>query len=328
LLTFDGSRQACHWGQDAAAPPGIFGSGNAPSLMRRNYVSNSNDGYWLTNNRQLLTGPGNGYSPMYGPVGVPQHLRTRLGFVQLDGLLAERGRLGLDDLEALLFSNRVHAAELVLPDLLAGCRGTADQTLAAACAALEGWDRKVNLDSRGAILFREFWLRAIDIPDIWAVPFDPADPVHTPHGLTPAAVAPLLAALRTAALHLQALAVPLDAPLGAYQAEVRNGTRYPIHGGIGDVDGVLNALHMRTPLTDQGYLDVAWGTSYVQLVAFDDIGPVARGLLTYGQSTDPASPHYSDQLPLYAAKHLFALPFAPRQLQAEGGGQRMTVSER
>jgi acyl-homoserine-lactone acylase len=328
LLTFDGSRQACHWGQDADAPPGIFGSGNAPSLMRRDYVSNSNDGYWLTNSHQLLTGPGSGYSPLYGPVGVPQHLRTRLGFVQLDALLAEHGRLGIDDLQASLFLNRVHAAELVLPDLLAGCRGTLDQQLAAACTVLEIWDRKVNLDSRGAILFREFWLQVADLSDKWAVPFDPADPVHTPRGVAPAAVAPLLAALRAAALKLQTLAVPLDAPLGEYQIEVRNGTRYPIHGGIGDVDGVLNAVHMKTGLTEQGYLDVAWGTSYVHLVAFDDNGPVARGLLAYGQSTDPASPYYADQLPLYVAKQLFALPFTQRQLQVEGGGQRLTVSER
>lgn len=328
LLTFDGSRQACHWGQDADAPQGIFSGSNSPSLMRRDYVSNSNDGYWLTNSRQLLTGPGSGYSPLYGPVGVPQHLRTRLGFVQLDALLAERGRLGIDDLEASLFLNRVYAAELVLPELLAGCRGTLDPLLAAACTTLESWDRKVNLDSRGAILFREFWLRVVDIPDKWAVPFDPSDPVHTPRGVAPAAVAPLLAALRAAALQLQSLAVPLNAPLGEYQVEVRNGTRYPVHGGIGDIDGVLNALHMQTGLTDRGYLDVAWGASYIQLVAFDDDGPVARGLLTYGQSTDPASPYYADQLPLFAAKQLFDLPFTPKQVQAQGGGQRSTVSER
>jgi acyl-homoserine-lactone acylase len=328
LPTFDGSRQACHWGQDADAPPGIFSGSNAPSLIRRDYVSNSNDGYWLTNSRQLLIGPGSGYSPLYGPVGVPQHLRTRLGFVQLDALLAEHGRLGIDDMEAALFLNRVYAAELILPDLLAGCHGTFDHLLAAACTTLENWDRKVNLDSRGAILFREFWLRVVEIPDKWKVPFDPSDPVHTPRGVAPGAVTPLLAALRAAALQLQALAVPLDAPLGDYQVEVRNGTRYPIHGGIGDVDGVLNAVHMQTGLTAEGYLDVAWGASYIQLVAFDDHGPVARGMLTYGQSTDPASPYYADQLPLYVAKQLFALPFTQKQMQAEGGGQRSTVSER
>jgi acyl-homoserine-lactone acylase len=328
LLMFNGSRSSCHWGQDSDAPPGIFGSGNAPVMTRRDYVSNSNDGYWLTNSRQLLTGPGSGYSPLYGPVGVPQHLRTRLGFVQLDDQLAVRGRLSIDDLEALLFSNRVHAAELVLPDLLASCRNSVDRTLAAACAALNGWDRKVDAASRGAILFREFWLQASALPDKWAVPFDPADPVHTPRGVATAAVAPMLAALRAAALQLGELGIPLDAPLGEYQTEVRQGVRYPIHGGIGDVDGVSNALHMKSTLTAEGYRDVAWGTSYVQLVGFDENGPVARGMLAYGQSTDPVSPYYSDQLPLYMSKRLVPLPFTPEQILADGNQQRTTVSDK
>lgn len=328
LLVFDGSRSSCHWGQDSDAPPGIFGSTSAPVLMRRDYVSNSNDSYWLTNSRQLLTGPGSGYSPLYGPVGVPQHLRTRLGFVQLDNQLAENGRLSMDDLQALVFSNRVHAAELVLPDLLAGCRGTADRVLAAACAALAGWDRKVDVDSRGAILFREFWLQAATLAGLWAVPFNPADPVNTPRGIAPAAIVPMLAALRTAAVRLGDLGVLLDAPLGKYQMEVRNGVRYPIHGGIGDVDGVLNAMHTKSVLTGEGYGGVAWGTSYVQLVGFDDNGPVARGLLAYGQSTDPASPYYSDQLPLYVSKRLVPLPFTQEQILADGNRQRTTVSDK
>ncbi|MBB3225399.1 acyl-homoserine-lactone acylase [Massilia umbonata] len=328
ILMFDGSRSRCHWGQDSNAPPGIFGSGNAPAQMRRDYVSNSNDSYWLTNSRHFLTGPGSGYSPLYGPVGVPQHLRTRLGFVQLDERLAEHGRLNLGDLEALLFANRVHAAELVVPDLIAGCRGTADPTLDAACAVLASWDRKVDVDSRGAILFREFWLQASTLPDMWAVPFDPADPVRTPRGVAPAAVASMLAALRATALQMDALGVPLDAPLGEYQIEIRKGVRYPVHGGIGDVDGVTNALHMKSALTEQGYRDVAWGTSYVQLVGFDDRGPVARGLLAYGQSTDPASPYYSDQLPLFVSRQLATLPFTHEQILADGNRQQVTVSER
>ncbi len=94
------------------------------------------------------------------------------------------------------------------------------------------------------------------------------------------------------------------------------------------MDGVYNALHMKTGLTEHGYLGVAWGTSYIQLVAFDGHGPVARGLLTYGQSTDPASPYHSDQLPLHAAKQLFPLPFTRAQVEADGRGRKVSVSER
>jgi acyl-homoserine-lactone acylase len=148
ILLFDGSRSACHWGRDAGAPPGIFAADSAPSMQRTDYVANSNDSYWLTNSRQLLTGAGEGYSPLYGPVGVEQHLRTRLGFLQLDERLAQPARLGLDDLQALLFSNRVHAAELVLPELLQACPGGPDALLLAACATLAAWDRTSTVAAR------------------------------------------------------------------------------------------------------------------------------------------------------------------------------------
>ncbi|TWI39935.1 acyl-homoserine-lactone acylase [Pseudoduganella flava] len=327
LLMLDGARTSCHWGRDPNAPAGIFSDASAPAMARRDYVANSNDSYWLTNSRQLLTGPPPyGYSPLYGAVGVPQHLRTRLGFLQLDERLAQRGRLDIVDLAELLFSNRVHAAELVLPDLLAACRGVTDATTVAACAVLGGWDRKVDLQSRGAILFREFWLHASALPDKWAIPFDPGDPVRTPRGVAAQAVAPMLVMLKEAAQRLLAFGIGLDAPLGQFQSETRNGQRYPMHGGIGDVDGVYNALHMKTGLSERGYENVAWGTSYIQLVRFDEAGPVAHGLLAYSQSTDPTSPYYADQLPLYSAKALVLLPFTDDQIAADGNYRRMTVS--
>ncbi|TWI60272.1 acyl-homoserine-lactone acylase [Pseudoduganella lurida] len=325
LLLFDGSRSACHWGRDPGAPPGIFAGSSAPAMLRTDYVANSNDSYWLTNTGQLLTGPGEGYSPLYGPVGVEQHLRTRLGFLQLDQRLAQPGKIGPGDLQALLFSNRVHAAELVLPDLLEACKGGEDAALAASCSVLAAWDRKADLDSAGAVLFREFWLRASQLTDRWAVPFDAADPVHTPRGIADSAKKPMLAALAAAARRLQSLGIPLDARLGNYQADARGGAATPVHGGIGDVDGVYNALHMATDLTALGYGNVVWGTSYIQLVGFDAQGPVAQGLLAYGQSTDPRSEHHADQLPMYSAKTLVPLPFTAEQVRAAGIRSRIVL---
>ncbi len=329
LFTFDGSRSACHWGRDADAPPGIFGPGSAPAMSRNDYVANSNDSYWLTNSRQLMTGPAPaGYSPLYGPVNVPQHLRTRLGFLQLDERLAQQPQLALDDLEQLLFSNRVHAAELVMPDLLAGCRARTDAALLAACVVLDAWDGRADLDSRGAMLFREFWMKVAELPDMWRVPFDPADPVHTPRGVAASAMAPMLSALLDTAAQLQGLGIPLDAQLRDYQVDRRAGNQTPIHGGIGDIDGVYNAVHMKETLTAHGYEGVAWGASYIQLVGFDDAGPVARGLLAYGQATDPASPHFADQLPLYSSKTVVPLPFTQEQIRADENYRRTVLTDR
>jgi acyl-homoserine-lactone acylase len=318
LLTFDGARANCGWGLDPLAPMGTFSPANGPSMLRTDYVANSNDSYWLTNARKLLKGPPPlGYSPLYGPTDVEQSLRTRIGFRQLEEKIAERGRLQLTDLQELAFANRLHAAELVLPDLLPRCIATADADLQPACAALAAWDRRVNLDSRGAVLFREFWNLAAGIPGKWLVPLDPADPVNTPRALAPAATPAMLTALKTAMQKLQALGIPLDGRLGDYQSETRNGVRVPLHGGIGNFDGSYNSIRMRTGLLADGYRDVAWGTSYVQTVTFDAAGPVAYAMLTYGQSVDPKSPHYSDQLQLFSQKQFPLLPFSPDKIRAD-----------
>lgn len=69
------------------------------------------------------------------------------------------------------------------------------------------------------------------------------------------------------------------------------------------------------PAGQAGYGPVVHGTSYVQIVGFDDDGPVADAVLLYGQSTDSASPHFHDQLErLWAAGRWLRLPFSPEEV--------------
>ena len=318
LLSFDGARSRCGWGTDAGVPAGVSAPARGPWMMRSDYVGNSNDSYWLTNPRALLTGPApGGYSPLYGRTHIEQSLRTRIGFLQMEERVAERRPLVIEDVQALMFANRVHAAELVLPDLLPACFEARDPALTPACQALAAWDRRANVDSRGALLFREFWNAASTIGDKWAVPFDAADPLRTPRAVAPAAMPAMLDALRGATRTLQQMGIALDGRLGDFLDDTRNGVRVALHGAIGDIDGAYNSIHMRSGLDARGYHDIAWGSSYLQTVAFDDAGPVAMGMLAYGQSVDPASPHYNDQLPLYAAKRWPRLPYTKEQVRSD-----------
>lgn len=316
-LLFDGSRSSCGWGQDADAPAGIYSPANGPWTIRSDYVGNSNDSYWLNNPKALLTGPAPlGFSPLYGRVGVEQSLRTRIGFRQFDEL-AQTKKIGLGDLQALAFANRLYAAELVLPELLQACTASGETILLQACAALAAWDRRVNVDSRGPVLFREFWNSAAAIPNKWALPFNPADPVNTPSGVAPGAMPAMLTALKTAAAKLQTFGIAFDARLGDYQTETKNGARIALHGGIGNIDGSYNSLTMRTGLSATGYNGVHWGQSYIQTVSFDDQGPIAQAMLTYGQSTNPASPYYADQTAAYSRKEWPAMPFNEEKIRAD-----------
>ena len=328
LITFDGARAACGWGADAGAPAGIGAPARGPRAERSDYVGNSNDSYWLNNPNALLVGPPPaGFSPLYGRTGIEQMLRTRLGFLQMEERVAEHRPFVIEDVQALLFANRIHAAELVLPEFLPPCFAANDARLLPACQALAAWDRRANLDSRGALLFREFWNAAAATPNKWAVPLDPSDPVRTPRGLARAAVPAMLDALRAAQARLRALGIPLDGRLGDYQDDTRAGVRVPLHGGIGDIDGAYNSIHLGSSLDARGYHDVAWGSSYIESVTFDDAGPVAMGMLVYGQSVDPASPYYNDQVPIYSSKLWPRLPFTAQQIRSDPRYQRITLKE-
>jgi acyl-homoserine-lactone acylase len=328
LLTFDAARSACNWGLDAGVPAGISAPARGPSAERSDYVGNSNDSYWLNNPHALLVGPPPaGFSPLYGRTGIEQMLRTRVGFLQMEERIAERRPFVIEDVQALMFANRVYAAELMLPEFLPACFAADDAALTPACQALAAWDRRANLDSRGAVLFREFWNAAADTPNKWAVPLDPADPVRTPRSLAPGAVPAMLAALRGAQAKLRALGIPLDGRLGDYQDDTRAGVRVPLHGAIGDIDGSYNSIHLRSGLDARGYHDIAWGSSYIQTVTFDDAGPIAMGMLVYGQSVDPASPYYNDQVPIYSSKLWPRLPFTAQQIRSDPRYQLTTLKE-
>jgi acyl-homoserine-lactone acylase len=223
------------------------------------------------------------------------------------------------DAQAMLMRNRNFAASLVLDDLLAGC-SNASGDAQEACNALRGWNRTDDLDATGAHLFREFWRRAKDIPNVYRVAFDPADPVATPSGLRLAddtVRTKVFEALTNAAAESKKAGFALDAPLGKVQVKPTASGPVAVHGGD-EFEGVLNKIET-LPFGPKG-LEPVYGTSYVQTVTFDERGPVAEGFLTYGQSSDPASARAFDQLPAFSRKQWPKLPFHPQDVAVQRVG--------
>jgi acyl-homoserine-lactone acylase len=312
LPILDGSRPECNWGTDAdAVEPGLFGPSHLPHLFRSDYVTNSNDSYWLSNPHQPLTG----FARIIGDEGTPRSLRTRIGLIMTQGRVDGSDRLGppgftRQDMQNLVFSDRQYGGELVRDDLVRMCRsfllGLAPTSsgppvqVGRACDILAGWDLHENLDSKGAVLFRRFWDRALTAqPTIWSHQFDPADPVHTPYGLNTANPA-VQTALGDAINDLNGAHIPLDAAPGDVQFPT--GARIPIHGGPGDPNGEFNAIY--TDFTPgQGFGPITLGSSYVQVVSWTGAAcPDTRTILTYSQSSNPTSPHSSDQTALFSRK--------------------------
>jgi acyl-homoserine-lactone acylase len=323
----DGSRAACEWGSDPdAVAPGIFGSSAQPQQFRSDFVTQMNDSHWLTNPSTPLTG----YPRIFGDEGTQRSLRTRLGLQMVEQRLAgEDGLPGqgfdLPTLQQVMYNNRNLGAELSRDALVGLCRNPGSAALQAelapACDVLAAWDLRVDLDSRGAHLFRVF---AASGGLRWQVPFDPADPVGTPRGLDTAAPQ-TLQALVTAVRTVRGLGLPLDAPLSAVQTEPRGAERIPIHGGPG-TEGIFNVITPSNLQAGLGWTKIVHGASWVMTVEFTDAGPRSQGVLTYSQSTNPASPHFADQTRLYSQKGWDDLRFTEAEVLA-GTRSRAVLSE-
>lgn len=347
----DGSRADCEWGSDADSPQaGIFGPKNLPFLIRDDYVANSNDSYWLSNPKAPLTG----YSPLLrrrlqpfvgaNPVnGVPLLMRSRMGFQQILDRLDNSDGLGgttfdLDKLQKVVYGNRSYVAELVLDDVLEDCKTNPDMPLSAggtinattACNVLSNWDKRNNLDSRGAHVFREFW-RNVNftetMADAFSVPFDEADPINTPRGLI--INTNTRKALGDSIKFFQDKGVALDAQLGELQYVLdpgMNDARIPMHGGLGR-EGIFNVAQGPGPNAMGEYTPINNGPTYMQTVTFDNNGPVVEALLAYSQSADKTRSYHRDQTRRYSAKEWIRLPFSKAEIANKAVGDVVQLRE-
>jgi acyl-homoserine-lactone acylase len=328
LPILDGSRSACDWGTDPdSATPGIFGPAAEPTLETSDFVENSNDSYWLVNPAHPLTG----FPRIIGLTGTDLGLRTRsaLGMIMqrisgADGLGPPGFSFG--DMKNLMVSDIQYGASLVRQQLVAMCRAfpggmapTSTGTIAVggSCDVLAAWDGRENTGSRGAVLFRAFWERALRIPGDgpWTQQFDPADPLGTPNGLDTASAA-VQQAFGNALAALTAAHLPYDVPLGTVQYALRNGQQIPLPGGPGDPDGEFNAVYEQ--VVQQPGVGPSDGSSYIQVVTWHpgDACPEAATLLTYSESADPGSPYYADQTELFSRSQWVTPYFCPAQVAA------------
>ncbi|MFD0273246.1 penicillin acylase family protein [Kitasatospora sp. NPDC127111] len=116
----------------------------------------------------------------------------------------------------------------------------------------------------------------------------------------------MLAAQRALADAVRQLAgdgLPPDAPIGL----VQRWAGIPLNG-CGGGYGCFNVL-TAGPASGEGggtrpvdLAAVPHGSTFVMATELTPRGPRTRTLLTYGQSANPASPHYTDQTRLFARK--------------------------
>ena len=309
VITLDGSRSECDLKDDPdAIAPRIFGPSQLPKLIRRDYVENSNDSYWLANPSRPLTG----FSPIIGLEQTAQGPRTRQGNLMIQPLL---GRFTIRRLRRMWENDRNYAAELTAKQLAAACAASPSVTrtdgstvdIAAACPVLANYGQTGNLDDPGAWLFIEWFRRAPGFTaGLFSDAFDPSKPLTTPSKLNTANPA-VLQALAGAVKNLRDNGVPLNASLRQTQYAPQS-KQIPIHGCAGCFQSI-QASNGTPGLLNGPYGQVAQGSSLVLTTELRKSGPRAQGILTHSQASDPTSPWYSNMTSLFSKKRLVDLRF-------------------
>jgi acyl-homoserine-lactone acylase len=224
--------------------------------------------------------------------------RVSLRMARAIRMLSETQKLSFEQLREDKWSRRCELADRILPDLLEAAARYGDDSARTAAQVLAHWDRSVNADSRGALLFLEWADQPGAVngyePHGFARPYDLARPLTTPAGLSDPQAA--VHALEAAARETLSKYGALDAPWGSVMRLKLGNVDLPAGGGPGRL-GLFDVIEY-APL-DHGKRAANFGDSYVALVSFDQ--PTrAKVLLSYGSSSQPGSAHASDQLPLLA----------------------------
>ena len=357
LVILDGSNDSTEWLETQAPIANTVPFEQRPLIESEQYVFNANDSYWLSD----PDNPATGYSPLYGPTASPRSLRTRMNIELLRpdsafNYAGEDGRFSIDEIQAALFGNDSLSAKLLLPELLKACKEAPkrlvnEQTvdITASCNVLTAWDGKFDIESRGAVLFRE-WITRYPATDtalgnvLFAQPFDSANPVATPNGLAQSETA--LDNLAAAQLLLTNNNIALDVPLGELQTGHRMSEKWPLHGGNRH-EGIANLQMSSGPktntteipvftgsnrfiedsnsLSETGY-NVVHGSSFIMALNFTEEGPEAQAILSYSQSGDPESPHFSDQTQLYTDERWRSIHFKTADIEQHSISKRILRS--
>lgn len=333
LPLMDGSKSKCEW-STADNSMGLFGPSHLPTMngatqdldAANDWVANSNDSYWLTNPSKPITG----YNRIIGDEGTARSLRTRLGILQiLHRLDGSDGRTGTTfnpaNLEDIVLHADVYSGQLALTDVLNNLcpNGATSYDLSTICAALAQWDERASLTSIGMTSWTEFW-NNLDASgaSYWSTPFDINNPVTTPNTLN-TSLSAVAKALNDAQTTVQKSGSSFTAPFGQLQfsgVNTNNGQSIPVFGGEGAIGTFTvadtNGDDTTSALTKNGY-PIVFGNSYIQVVTWDSNGHVsADGFLSYSESTDPASKHYSDFSMAYMNQQWHHFPFTADEIAA------------
>ena len=148
---------------------------------------------------------------------------------------------------------------------------------------IQKWDRSTNIDSNGAAIYGVLYYNLVR---------NYRDQILENNNIVTKEI--LLSALSDVNFYLKENFGSIDITLGDYQKLVRGDKEIPIWG----LPDVITAMTSRP--YKNGKIRVFAGESYIGLIRFTKDGPEMESIISYGNSDNSNSDHYSDQMELYS----------------------------
>ncbi len=212
-------------------------------------------------------------------------------------MITQDPKISYEKLLADKFSTRMELADRVLPDLL-----KAGDPQSEAVRVLAKWDRQTEVDSRGAVLFQifaeQYFGGVAGIAAKMRAKYDSSRPLDSGLGLADPTAA--VKALESAAGDCKRLFGSLDVKWGDVFRFASGKADVPGNGGAG-ASGIFRTIAFTRREGNRFY--AAHGETFVCALEFAD-EQKAQCSVSYGNASQPGSPHLEDQLPLMTEKKL------------------------
>ncbi len=276
------------------------------------YVHNENSTHHYTNVRTPLVTK-NKYPNFEAP---RLSLRSQLAIQLING----NDKFSLEEVVKLKHNYRALLADRVKADLLTAVRNTTPTgDVANAVELLEMWDNTTSAESRGSVIFQEWWRhysgirgenrQALSDEQRYAKVWSVNDPFKTPSGLADATRA--AESFIWAVEEVTKRYGRFDVAWGDVYRVRRGNVDVPV-GGCGNDLGCFRIMGY-TRQTD-GKFAATGGDCWVFAVEFGDV-PRAYSVLAYGQSNRVDSPYHADQAAMFAKGEMKAVAFTEADIK-------------
>ncbi len=289
------------------------------------YLRNENDPFHFTNLYEVLE-PEN--FPSYFPE--PQmRLRSQISHE----LIHNDNVFTLEDVVELKHDMKMLLADRVKGDLVKAVRNSNPSgEIAEAITLIEEWDNTVARHSRGGVLFETWWNRYVSTADeervsptpesagfaatpekLFSEPWTYEKPVTTPYGL--ADLERAAEVFEWAVEEAKNRFGHWNLAWGEVHRAVIGDIDVPV-GGCPGLRGCFRVLGFRQHRDDEKKREVQRGDGWVFAVEFGET-PRAFSILAYGQSIKEDSPHYNDQLVIFANNEMTPVAFTDKEVEEQ-----------